>query len=489
MKKIKIAYILMFFTMLSKILGFGRSICLSVLYGATNVTDAYLISQNIPITIFGMFTMAIMTGYIPTYSKVKEHENEVEADKFTSNLINIFLILATGIIMIILINPRFFIKLFASGMSDETITLATKFLNISVFIIYFLVLISIFSGYLNIKGKFVITQLGGVPLNIILVSSIIISYLFKNVYLIGIGNLVAHIVNFLILYFAIKKSGYKHKLCFSIKDENIKELVLMAIPVMIGTATNDINVLIDNALASYMKVGGISIINYSTTIISMVETVFISSFITVLFPEMCSLYQKRKMESIFRIINKGIVDIFYIIIPIVFFSFFYSNEIIQFLFGYGNFTNDSIIFTSECVKYGVFGIIGYAIRELFSKSFYASHDMKTPIINTIVAVIINIILNFIFSYYMGLSGLCLATSVSIIFSAVLLLKAYKDKYGYKVTCLKQIVLYSMFSFVGCYLIRSIFNEKSFGNFLISGITYMIPHLIIWLKMNLRKSID
>jgi len=44
----KTALLVMIITILSKILGFGREMVLSYVYGASAITDAYLISQTIP---------------------------------------------------------------------------------------------------------------------------------------------------------------------------------------------------------------------------------------------------------------------------------------------------------------------------------------------------------------------------------------------------------------------------------------------------------
>jgi len=44
----KTALLLMIITILSKIMGFARDITLSYFYGASSITDAYLISITIP---------------------------------------------------------------------------------------------------------------------------------------------------------------------------------------------------------------------------------------------------------------------------------------------------------------------------------------------------------------------------------------------------------------------------------------------------------
>lgn len=59
-----IAILLMIITIISKVLGFGREITLSYFYGASNISDAYLISLTIPLVIFSFIGIGISTGYI-----------------------------------------------------------------------------------------------------------------------------------------------------------------------------------------------------------------------------------------------------------------------------------------------------------------------------------------------------------------------------------------------------------------------------------------
>ncbi len=59
-----IAILLMIITIISKILGFGRDVTLSYFYGASSISDAYLISLTIPLVIFSFIGIGISTGYI-----------------------------------------------------------------------------------------------------------------------------------------------------------------------------------------------------------------------------------------------------------------------------------------------------------------------------------------------------------------------------------------------------------------------------------------
>jgi len=93
----KIALLVMVITILSKILGFGREIVLSYVYGASAITDAYLTSQTVPAVIFGLIGAGIGTGFIPLYSRILNEKGQLEANRYTNNLSNALLLLASSI--------------------------------------------------------------------------------------------------------------------------------------------------------------------------------------------------------------------------------------------------------------------------------------------------------------------------------------------------------------------------------------------------------
>ena len=135
MKKTAIA--IMLITIISKIFGFVRDIILSYFYGASNVSDAYLISQTIPSVIFGFIISGLVAGFIPIYTNILQDQKEKDANDFMNNIITVLLIICTGIIIIVFPFAEGVVKLFASGFEGETLQLAVKLSKISILAIYF----------------------------------------------------------------------------------------------------------------------------------------------------------------------------------------------------------------------------------------------------------------------------------------------------------------------------------------------------------------
>ena len=117
----KTALLLMFITILSKILGFVRDISLSYFYGASYISDAYLISITIPMVIFTFVGIGIYTGYIPMYSKIVQEYGNIEGNRYTNNLINMLFIVCTIIFIFGQVFTVEVVKIFAAGFKGETL--------------------------------------------------------------------------------------------------------------------------------------------------------------------------------------------------------------------------------------------------------------------------------------------------------------------------------------------------------------------------------
>ncbi|MDK2907114.1 MAG: putative peptidoglycan lipid flippase, partial [Petrotoga sp.] len=91
---------------ISKFLGFFREIALSYFYGASQVSDAYLISITIPAVVFAFVGAALSTSYIPLFASVEKERGSKGAIKFSNNVVNFLLIFACIVAVVGLVFTR-----------------------------------------------------------------------------------------------------------------------------------------------------------------------------------------------------------------------------------------------------------------------------------------------------------------------------------------------------------------------------------------------
>lgn len=424
----KIALLLMSITILSKMFGFLRDIILSYFYGASSISDAYIISITITSVLFSLIVVGISTAYIPMYKKIEHDEGLRSATGFTNNLMNIVLVVTTASIVIGLVFSNILVKLFALGFDGETLETAVLFTRIALVGVYFTSVTQIFISYLQLHGKFTVPAMIGFPFNLIIILSIIISAQ-TNIIVLAIGSVIAALVQLLFLLPSLYKIGYRYKPVIHFGDKNIKKMAVIVFPIMIGISIDQINMMIDKTLASTLVEGGISALTYASRLNDFVQGVFVISFVTVMFPLISNMAAKKNTEEFKESINEVISSVLLIVVPASIGIMILSEPIIRLLFGRGHFDEHAINITSQALFFYSIGMIGYGIREILNRTFYSLQDTKTPMYNASISVVLNIILNLLLSSFMGISGLALATSISAIFCSTLLIITLRRKIG------------------------------------------------------------
>jgi putative peptidoglycan lipid II flippase len=265
-------------------------------------------------------------------------------------------------------------------------------------------------------------------MNLVTIISIVISTK-TDVHVLAIGSVLATVSQFLLLIPCVRKTGYRYQLVLNLKDEYIKTMVIIALPVIAGQSVNQINVLVDRTLASGIAVGGISALNYANRLNVFVQGLFVASISTVLYPMISKMAAEDNMNGLKSSISEAISIINLLVIPATIGAMIFSKEIVTLLFGRGAFTPEAIDMTGGALFYYSIGMIAFGLRDILSRAFYALQDTKTPMINATIAVVINIILNIVLSKYLGIGGLALATSIAAIVGTLLLFITLRRKIG------------------------------------------------------------
>ena len=424
----KTVFLLMILTIAAKFIGLARELTLSYFFGATNISDAYLISQTIPAVLFGFVGAGLSTCYIPIYSDVLRKRGAEPAIEFTNNVTNVFVAISTFIVCLVLIFTEPVVKLFASGFGGETLRLAMAFTQVSVLGIYFTAIGYIYRSYLQLKDSFILPTVLGFVSNFIIIASIILSSKL-NVMILAIGSVLAAASQVVFLMPSLYKKGYKYRFVFDIKDSHFRKMFNQALPVIIGNSANQINWLVDRTLASRIVVGGISALYYANKLNGFVQGIFVASIATVMYPRISKMAAESDIQGIKASLKESITVSNLLVVPATIVSMIFAEPIVSLLFGRGAFDAKAIYLTSYALFFYAVGMIGFGLREVLSRGFYSLQDTKTPMINAFIAMIMNIVLNIILSQFLGIGGLALATSISALFCTVLLFISLKKKIG------------------------------------------------------------
>ena len=482
----KIIVVVITFNLISKFLAFFRELSLAYFFGASSLTDAYLVAFSIPTIIFGIMGMGILNGYIPIYNQIKEISGEQIAKKFTNNFSNIVLIISFFIFIFSFLFSDYLVKIFSYGFDKKTLNLASFFTQVSLLTIFPITLVSIFSGYLQSNNKFFSVAFIGIPTNFLYIIGTYISYKNGDFDILVFFSCFTLFFQFFFLCPFVFKTGYRHNFKINIYDKNLHQLLILSIPIILGTSLEQINMLIDRIVASSLKTGAVSILNYSGKLNGAILSLAVMTVLNILYPKFSSLVSQNDIEILKEKIKNTINMIFIFTFPIMFGIIVLSKEISMFIFGRGNLDKNLVLTIAKCLSYYSLCFVALCLRDLSTKIFYSFKNSRTPVINSSIGIILNIILNIILSKYLGVSGIALATSISTIFITILLiynLKRY-DIYLEKSNLIifYKVILASFFMVIIIYISKIYFISFGKLNIFIyigiSGISYIFAIYIL-----------
>lgn len=315
---------------------------------------------------------------------------------------------------------------FSPGLNNETHDLAVSLMRCIFPILFFEGIIRISNGVLNVHKKFIIPKLLNSIRNVGIIVFLVLFTKRFGIFAAAYGflsGIVAECISFLLFTSKFEK----YNLRINIKDPALHKAGKMTVPVIWGIGASEINQIADKIVASFLDSGSIVNLNYASKLSSIIETIFLSNIVTLMYPTYSRLIATGKEKELAKTYTETINITCILGIPIVFGGLFLSREIVTLAFQRGAFDENTAILVGKIFACYLLGSMFSTIRLIGVKLFTAFCDTKTPMINSIIGSFLNIILNIFLSHFLGAPGLALATTISTGVVGFLLLKKAKER--------------------------------------------------------------
>ncbi|MCI5839233.1 MAG: murein biosynthesis integral membrane protein MurJ [Peptoniphilaceae bacterium] len=483
------AIMLMLVTIISKVMGFAREMVMGNFFGTSDIASIYVMSNTLPVVIVNFVANGIIAGFIPVYNMAKKEGGIERAEKFTSNLFNILMVFGTIAIFLGMVFARVFCKILSPSLDGELLDIATTFTRIMMFSVYAYLYSAVYRGYLNQKGDFITPATTGIVMDVIIIFFIVLSGIRGDIYLLAIGALLGNSLQYALFPIALKKKGYKHKFKIDLKDEYTRALLRIVIPTVISVAAAEIALIVDNSMASaFFGNDKISVLDYSKKIIGIIYGIITVSITTSIYPTIARLASEKNFSQMKKELNSTVILTLAFVVPSVIGLMSLSNPIISLVYKRGAFNEESVAITAGVLFSYAPYVIFQSISDVIDRSFYAVGDSKTPVAISISQQVFNIIGNLVLINFFGLNGIAVATSLSCLYGAIILMYFYRKKFGkgkalnsiisvIKITIISIIMgLIAHFSYN---LFNKTFSEiiSTFFAIAIAGIFYVLAILI------------
>ncbi len=413
-------------TFFSRILGLVREQVMAAYFGASGVTDAFLVAYRIPNLLRDLFAEgAFSSAFVPTFVEANQESREAGRELMWS--LFWLLTMVTGVICIgIMIFAPQLISIFAPAFVNDP----DKFeltVNLTRIMAPFLTCVSIaalFMGVLNSLKVFFMPALAPAFYNIMSIlsmltlSSFIASRGYHPIYSLGIGAMLGGFMQAAVQVPLIWSRGLRPMWPKVFWTTRAKKILRLIGPGLIGFAATQVNLLITTILATSTIVGATSWLNYSFRLFQLpvgILSVSIGNSNLVHFSE---AWKKKDVASAKQSLATSYYLSFLTVMPAFVVLYCLSDEIVNLIFERGRFSRESTLMTAEALRMYALGLPFYGVYKIWVPTFYALDRQKIPVIGSILSIIFNIAFCLSLTPFYGFKILALGTTLSVLVNSV-----------------------------------------------------------------------
>lgn len=399
----------------SRLLGVVRQSLMARYLGATTgiAADAFMAAFKIPNLLQNLFGEgALSASFIPVYSNLMARNEREEAGRVAGAVAAILALVTSGLVLLGVWLTPFLIPVIAPGFTGEkrelTITLTRiLFPGAGIFVLSAWCL-----GVLNSHRRFFLSYAAPVLWNVAMIGALVgFGGRQDRVQLaitLGWASVAGAALQFLVQLPTVLRLIPGLRLSLDYTGANVRKVLANFTPVFFSRGIVQVSAYVDQLLASLLPQGMVALLGYAVTIYTLPVSLFGMSISAAELPEMSSvLGDESEIATMLQArLNAGLRRIAFFVIPSAAAFLVLGDVIARALFQSGRFTQTDTIFTWGILAGSAVGLLASTLGRLYSSTYYALHDTRTPLRFAIVRVTLTTILGYLFAIPLpGLLGI------------------------------------------------------------------------------------
>lgn len=425
--------------MASRILGLVREQVLAHAFGASHQMDAFNVAFRLPNLVRDLFAEGAMTAaFVPTFSRTLARDGRDAAWTLGRRAITALLVVTSllALIGIVLAEPmtRAFAGDYAAipGKFELTVRLTRLMFP-------FLPLVAVAvaaMGMLNALGRFFLPALAPAMFNVASIASILLlvplmpRFGAAPVTAIALAVLAGGVGQILLQWPQLRREGFRFRFDFALRDPGLREILLLMGPGTIGVAATQFNVYVNTVLATSQQPGAVSWLQYAFRILYLPIGLFGVSIASASLPLVSQHAAREDMPAVRETLSHAVRLVMALTVPAAIGLIALGVPIVRVIFERGHFLpTDTSAVALALMGYAP-GLVGYSAVKVLSPTFYALRDSRTPVIVSVVSVLMNAMLSIVLARAFGFVGLSLGTAIASLLNAALLLLLLRRRLGH-----------------------------------------------------------
>lgn len=429
-KKLKNIGIVSLLTVVSRVLGLGRDLLGAAIFGTSVFNDAFVTAFSLPNLFRRLLGEGALTAaFVPTLQAELHERERAGAFALLSKVASWLAVVTGGLVLLAMLA---FAQARRVRFDDPAWYLVA---DLSVLLFPYMALVcvaAVFSAALNVLGRFTEPALSPIWLNLAMIVSLGGAGLhwattdLGRMHWLCAGVLVGGVLQMAVPAVVLMREGWRPRFDLELAPR-VREIALLMVPGLVGTAIYQINVYVSRLLAFSVERSAATVMFYANRLMELPIGVFAIAVATVVYPLITRHAVEKNYVAMAKDYRKGLRLILVLTVPAAAGLVLLSEPIVRLIFERGRFTADDTRLMAPLLGLFALGMPFFAVTSLTTRAFYAIRDVKTTVWFAGVSFAVNLALSLVLMDRFGARGLVLASTGAVLVQTLLLQRALAQR--------------------------------------------------------------
>jgi putative peptidoglycan lipid II flippase len=390
--------------LISRIIGLVRQRVFAHYFGTSAAGDAFSAAFRIPNFLQNIFGEgALSASFIPVYAKLLAHDEEEEAAHVANAVLGILALVVSLIVLAGVLTTPYIISAIAPGFKGETRELTIRLVRILFPGAGLLVLSAWCLGVLNSHHRFFISYTAPVAWNLAMIASLVIfgrkMGQFPLAEYVAWGSVLGSALQFGVQLPTVFQLVRRLRPVIDLASAHVMTVIRNFFPVFMSRGVVQISAFVDAVLASFLPEGSVVALTYAQSLYTLPVSLFGMSVSAAELPAMSRAIGNTEQvaEVLRQRLEDGLQRIAFFIVPSSMAFLALGDVIAAVLYQTGQFKHDASIFVWGILAGSTVGLLASTLGRLYSSTYYALHDTRTPLRYAIIRVALTTVLGYLFA--------------------------------------------------------------------------------------------
>ncbi len=432
--------------LISRIIGVLRQRIFAYYFGTSDAADVFAQAFKIPNFLQNVFGEgALSASLIPVYAKLLAQGDDKEANRVANAILTILALLTSVLVLLGVLLTPYMIGFIAPGFEGEKRELTIRLVKILFPGAGLLVMSAWCLGILNSHRKFFLSYTAPVIWNCAIIAAMVF---YGNrvaqsdlAAITAWGSVVGSALQFIVqlptVFFLIKKI----QPIFDFSSVNVRTVIRNFFPVFFSRGVVQISAYVDSIIASFLGTGPSALLQYTQSLYTLPVSLFGMSISAAELPAMASaLGDDVEVSSQLRSrLDAGLKRIAVFIVPSSMAFLAFGDVLAASVYKTGKFGDRDVLFVWGTLAGASVGLMASTLGRLYSSTFYALKDTRTPLKFAVIRVALTTVLGYFCAVYVppllgleiqwGTVGLTLTAGIAGWVEFLLLRRSLNGKIG------------------------------------------------------------